>query len=127
VLWLSNHWGVSRVRRMDAMVHGMSKRHSTFPPDVGIDPTGLLVAKPHGFLLDAGVVTTIDPPGATFTFPTGINNRGQVVGFYDDGGRGLGFMRENGALTTPAVPPGTFGTAFSLDIDDRGRIFGVYF
>ena len=23
----------------------MSKRHSTFPPDVGIDPTGLLVAK----------------------------------------------------------------------------------
>jgi uncharacterized membrane protein len=30
---------------MDAMMHGMSRRHSTFPPEVGIDPTGLLVAK----------------------------------------------------------------------------------
>jgi uncharacterized membrane protein len=81
----------------------------------------------HAFLLDQGVVTTIDVPGAVLTFPFGLNNRAQVVGFYDDGVRGRSFMWENGAFTTPAVPPGTFGSALPLDIDDRGRIFGVYF
>lgn len=81
----------------------------------------------HAFLLHQGVVTTIDVRGAVLTIPEGINNHGQVVGVYVDGVRGRGFMLSNGTLTTPAVPPGTFGTSFPLDIDDRGRIFGVYF
>jgi probable HAF family extracellular repeat protein len=81
----------------------------------------------QAFLLDEGVVTTIDIPGAVTIFPVGLNNRGQVVGAYDDGGRLLGFVWENGALSTLAVPPGTFASAFPLDIDDRGRIFGSYF
>jgi hypothetical protein len=45
------------------------------------------------------------------------------VGSTDRGG----FMFENGTLTTPTIPPGTFGDTFPLDIDDRGRIFGTYF
>src|SRR5689334_14222569 len=36
----------------------------------------------HGFLLDAGVVTQIDVPGAKHTFASGINNRGQIAGFH---------------------------------------------
>jgi len=82
---------------------------------------------PHAFLMDHGAVTTIDAPGAVSTLPFGINNPGQIVGVFDDGVRGRGFMWENGKFTAPAIPPGTFGTAFPVDINDEGRIFGVYF
>jgi hypothetical protein len=82
---------------------------------------------PHGFLLDNGVFTKIDVPGAARTQLFSINNRGQVVGFYDNGGRGFGFMWENGTFTEPDIAPGAFGTSFPLDVDDRGRIFGVFF
>jgi hypothetical protein len=37
---------------------------------------------PHGFLLDDGVFTTIDAPGAINTNASDINDRGRIVGFY---------------------------------------------
>src|SRR5215467_11818344 len=37
----------------------------------------------HGFLLSKGVLTTLDFPGASETFATGINESGTVVGFWD--------------------------------------------
>jgi uncharacterized membrane protein len=82
---------------------------------------------PRAFLLDQGVVTTFDVPGAVLVLPFGLNNRAEVVGVFDDGLGGDAFMFSNGTLTTPAAPPGTFATSFPVDIDDRGRIFGVYF
>jgi uncharacterized membrane protein len=38
----------------------------------------------HGFLLDKGAFTMIDPPGSTFTEAIGINAAGQIVGDYMD-------------------------------------------
>ena len=40
------------------------------------DPTA-----PVGFLLDRGRLTTFSVPGAQVTFPAGINDRGQIVGY----------------------------------------------
>jgi hypothetical protein len=37
----------------------------------------------HGFLLSAGVVTTLDFPGASDTYALGINDSGTVVGYWD--------------------------------------------
>ena len=34
----------------------------------------------HGFLLSHGIYSSIDVPGAAFTYPTGINSRGDIVG-----------------------------------------------
>jgi uncharacterized membrane protein len=38
----------------------------------------------HGFLLSRGLVTTVDAPGAVATNAFGINERGDVVGVYED-------------------------------------------
>ena len=36
----------------------------------------------HGFLDNAGMITTLDPAGSTATTINGINDQGTVVGFY---------------------------------------------
>jgi probable HAF family extracellular repeat protein len=56
----------------------------------------------HGFLLDKGVFTTIDHPDAVAeTAATGINNRGQIAGSYDDAdGTEHGFLLDDGVFTT---------------------------
>jgi probable HAF family extracellular repeat protein len=38
----------------------------------------------HGFLLDDGTFTQINFPGATATSAAGINDRGQIVGIFQD-------------------------------------------
>lgn len=51
-------------------------------------PHPALTSASHGFLFDGGVFTTIDFPGAARgTAARGINNAGQVVGFYEDARR----------------------------------------
>jgi hypothetical protein len=45
-------------------------------------------------LLPAGTITTFDPPGSTFTFPTAINPGGVITGaFTDASGVSHGFVR----------------------------------
>jgi probable HAF family extracellular repeat protein len=98
-----------------------------------IDDEGRLIGeylgadgKFHGFLLDQGVVTIIDPPGATAgTSPRGFNKQGQVVGVYFDDSRAHGFVFSNGRFTT-FTAPGAVLLALPFDIDDHGRIVGVY-
>ena len=56
----------------------------------------------HGFIIDvpetscanvgAGPAEWVDFPGATFTFPQGITNSDDIVGFYDDGSISNGFL-----------------------------------
>jgi uncharacterized membrane protein len=47
----------------------------------------------HGFLWQKGTFTTIDPPDAVFTIPTGINAAGHIVGVYgDSSGMTHGFL-----------------------------------
>src|SRR6185312_14141694 len=61
----------------------------------------------HGFLFSDGVYTTIDVPDATMTVATGINNAGEIVGYYSpDAGQGglggtlYGFLYSNGNYVT---------------------------
>jgi uncharacterized membrane protein len=92
-----------------------------------LDATGTF----HGFLRDAqGAFTTIDAPGAARgTLPFGLNNRGQVVGFYlelvDDVLQARAFVLENGRFTTVDVPDATVDTTL-FDINDNGQLAGVY-
>src|SRR5690242_11626626 len=81
---------------------------STFSDVEGINAGGQMVGtyadaagRLHGFLLDKGVFTNIDFPGATtFTEPIGINSRGQIAGIYDSGGTQHGFLLDKGTFST---------------------------
>jgi probable HAF family extracellular repeat protein len=86
----------------------------------------------HGFLRKpSGAVITVDVPGASATGASGINNRGAVVGTYEDArGKGHGFLLRRG-MVTPIDPPeanqdATFGNIGASDINDQGEIIGYY-
>ena len=79
----------------------------------------------HGFLYSGGVYTTIDDPvGATAplangTEAFGINNAGQIVGFYHDAsGVSHGFLYSGGVYTTIDYP-GAKGTEHRRDQQRR--------
>ena len=92
----------------------------------GTTPAGVL----HGFVREDGDYETIDVPGAAATFPTGINNRGQMVGSYIDAeGAYHGFVRDRrGAVATlpeaPGVDPVSGGTQ-PASLNERGQIVGL--
>ncbi|MBO0683003.1 MAG: hypothetical protein J2P45_07600, partial [Candidatus Dormibacteraeota bacterium] len=79
-----------------------------------------------GFLLDRGHYLRFEVPGSTLNFPLGVNDRGQVVGYYDDpAGVTHGFLRhEGGRTTTIDVPGALISEAFA--INDHGQIVGEY-
>jgi len=64
----------------------------------------------HGFLDDQGVFTTIDFPGASpspigGTTAFGINDSGQIVGFYNAPGGPQGFLTAHGFRATSNIRP----------------------
>ena len=55
----------------------------------------------HGFLYTGGKYITLDDPLGTSTVATGINDRGQIVGYYTDGaGDFHGFLYSGGKWIT---------------------------
>jgi probable HAF family extracellular repeat protein len=84
----------------------------------------------HGFLYSGGTYTTLDIPGpnGTSTEPFGMNNEGQIVGFFNAGdGTGVhGFLFSDGVYTTIDDPLATNGTE-AYGINDNGQIVGTYF
>ena len=72
--------------------------------------------------------TTIDVPGAAGTRAYGINNAGEIVGYYYGSSPGNiqyhGFHLANGRFTTIDVP-GSYGTE-AYGINAAGQIVGVY-
>ncbi len=77
----------------------------------------------HGFIYDAGTITSFDPTGAQSTYPTGINASGEVVGNYlDSSFAEADFTYSNGTFTTVTMPK---STATSLaGINDSGVLLG---
>ena len=85
----------------------------------------------HSFLLSHGRYTTLDDPNAGTgvmqgTFAEGINNAGQIVGYYvTAAGATHGFVLSHGHYTTlddPAVPEGIIPAG----INTNGQIVGFY-
>jgi probable HAF family extracellular repeat protein len=83
----------------------------------------------RGFVLEDGRVTRFDAPGAPITFPLGINDAGQIVGYSfvpPDLTTIRGFLLAKGAkgpFTTISRPGATATVPF--DINNRGQIVGV--
>jgi probable HAF family extracellular repeat protein len=78
----------------------------------------------NNFLLSDGTYTHIFKPGSAYTEAYGINDSGQIVGYYSDGTREHGFLLDNGIYTT-IDPPGSLRTE-ALGINDLGQIVGTY-
>lgn len=82
-------------------------------------PTAGFAAAPLGFAF-----TTIDVPGAKHTVASGINDRGEIVGYYDDSTGTHGFQLRNGEFATIDFPGATFTIA--LGIGPSGVVVGAY-
>jgi uncharacterized membrane protein len=92
----------------------------TGPDPYGYHETGRL----RGFVMREGRFTPIDFPGGEGTRVSGINNRGQMVGYYDSDDARRGFLLSNGRFTRIDQP----GSSFTVPsrIDNLGRIVGGY-
>ena len=96
-------------------------------PNAGINAAGVIAGNyyngsEHGFTYANGTFATIDVPGATDTYVTGINNSGQLTGYYlgaTGGGSSGAFIYFNGNFTT--IPNGIYPA-----INNRGEIAGEY-
>jgi uncharacterized membrane protein len=72
------------------------------------------------------IFTTIDVPGAIGgTYPTGINNAGQIVGAYLLGGDNAGTFLLSGGTYTSLNVPGADATGAN-GINNLGQIVGAY-
>jgi hypothetical protein len=78
----------------------------------------------HGFLLQAGVFTQINFPLATGTAAFGINDTGEIAGFYTDAiGRNHGFIYAAGAFSTVDVAGAR--STFLTRIKNDGSVTGA--
>jgi uncharacterized membrane protein len=101
---------------------------------VGIFETGSIYNGIYnGFIDTGGTYTTLnDPLGIGGTYVRGINDKGQVVGYYYDSTitnildatHRYSFVYSGGAYTTLSDPLGLHPAAF--DINDTGQIVGTY-
>jgi uncharacterized membrane protein len=78
----------------------------------------------RGFVMRRGTFTPIDFPGGLGTKVSGINDRGDMVGYYDTADARRGFALRDGRFTM-IDPPGSL-TTLPSGIDNRGRIVGGY-
>ncbi len=96
----------------------------------GINNLGQIVgsADSHGFLLSGGNFSDFNYPGYPITVdstvPFGINDGGQIVGFYFPPSSFSGFLLSGGNFSTINYP-GAVGTA-PYGINNSGQIVGYY-
>jgi uncharacterized membrane protein len=127
--FLLNRGAVTRIvapgSASETVLYGINQRGQS----VGgyVDADGAV----KGFLLDKGVFTPIEFPGALATTPVKINARGQVVGVFSEvtDRRPLrppysGFLLDRGAFTRIDVPGAT--STFPFGINDRGQVVGLH-
>ena len=66
------------------------------------------------------------PPGSTY-YHRGINDNGQVTGYFEDiAGRAHAFVASGGVYTTLDDPPAPIAGVWAFDINDSGRVVGYY-
>ncbi len=75
------------------------------------------------------LLTTFDYPGATSTSPIGINDRGDVSGYFvDSSGATRGFVRlRNGSFTAPIVEPNDTGNSTRGEGINSSRLLCGYY
>lgn len=78
----------------------------------------------HGLLLDKNGFFTIDVPGSNWTFASGINDNGMVVGYYSDSIRSYGFLLIGDTFSTIDLPGSTYFNANG--INNINQIVGLY-
>ena len=79
----------------------------------------------RGFLLSGGKYTTISFPDSVDTDVTGINQLGQIVGYYvDTAGNDHGFLYQDGRFTEIEFPGGQSTDPYGINA--QGEIVGVY-
>jgi uncharacterized membrane protein len=83
----------------------------------GFEATG------HGFLWEDGVLTTIDSPNGALTL-TGINDSGDMVGFFESGGIQGSVLLSKGTFTA-LVNPDSADIPAAFGINNRGDIVGI--
>lgn len=76
-----------------------------------------------GFLDIGGKLTTLQFPGSTFTQALGINNQGQVSGFYNDANSASHGFTYNHGFWTSVDAPGATATTLN-GINDHGQVVG---
>lgn len=146
--WVAGYYGTTEangfVRSPDGTITTVDVPGASQTELAGISDSGAVVGayadadgQEHGFLLENGVLTVIDPPGTPGdpavggTAAVDVNNRGQVVGFYADAsGTYHGYLFQHGKFTT-IDPPGAanvpnFATTAPLGINNRGQVVGQY-
>jgi probable HAF family extracellular repeat protein len=82
----------------------------------------------HGFLLDNGTYTTLDPSGSIRTEAYGINNAGKIVGSYTDAAvHWHCFLLDQGSYTTLDLSQAGPYPQAAQGINDSGQIVGWYY
>jgi probable HAF family extracellular repeat protein len=80
----------------------------------------------YGYMY-APTYTTLDDPNATAgTVATGINNNGDVTGYFINATGTHGFFYNGSSYTTIDDPNATAGTTKAIVINDSGQIVGQY-
>ena len=87
----------------------------------------------HGFLLQNGVYSRLDVPGASQTIPRGISSNGTVVGQYTASGLIHAFTYQEGTFTNPIDVPaalfdnlGTPKHTLGVGINPQGELVGCF-
>jgi probable HAF family extracellular repeat protein len=72
------------------------------------------------------IYTTIDYPGADYTYAMGINDLGKIVGWYNVGGRSHAFSWTGGVFASFDHPTAASGGSGAYGINNSGQIVGWY-
>jgi len=85
---------------------------------------GVYGAATTGFVYSGGVVSIVAFPSADVTVPYGINDSGDITGYYIAGAAIHGFVRVRDVYTSFDVPTAT--QTFARGINNRREIVGQY-
>jgi hypothetical protein len=80
----------------------------------------------HGFMLNqaTGKFTPVNPPGATNVTASGINNHGNITGFYVSSSQTVGFFMKGKQFSAFSYPNATSTMPFG--VNDKDHIVGGY-